>query len=131
MAGVLSKPTLLTAAIFLSALITFNFIGFLHPVNPVMNRMFPEEPDKSCLNDSDCILAIPSQLSECRMCDPYGCRNYSDSLDEVVAINSSWQPRCVFSKPPGTCMTACKGGIIQSDYEPRCINSECIKLKKP
>jgi hypothetical protein len=118
------------AIIFLSALITFNFIGFLQPVNPFINRIFPDAPDKSCLNDSDCTLAIPSRLSECAICDPYGCKLYDDSSIEVVAINKNWQPRCVFSKPPGTCVAACTGGIQQKDYEPKCINGQCVKSKK-
>ena len=118
------------AAIFLSALITFNFIGFLQPVNPIINRAFPESPATYCLNDSGCILAIPSMLSECAICDPYGCRMYMDSLDEVVAVSRSWQPRCIFSKPPGTCISNCTGGIQEKDYEARCISGQCVKSRK-
>ena len=128
---IFSKATLFMAAIFLSALITFNFIGFLQPMNPVINRMFPEVPAKSCLNDYDCILAMPSRLSACAICDPYDCRNYSDSLKEVVAISRRWEPRCIFSKPPGACLNACVGGIQQNEYEARCLNEQCIKAKSP
>lgn len=130
MVDIFKKETLLTIAIFLSALITFNFIGFLQPVNPIINRMFPEVPDKFCLNDSDCKLAIPSKLSECAVCDPYDCKMYSESLDEVVAISKNWESRCIFSKPPGTCVAACIGGIEQKSFEPKCINNQCIKSKK-
>jgi hypothetical protein len=124
------KAILFMAAIFLAALITFNFIGFLQPVNPIINRAFPEAPDISCMNDSDCVLAIPSKLSECAICDPYGCKMYSDSLDDVVAVSKSWQPRCIFSKPPGECVLDCIGGVQQKDYEPKCINGQCVKSRK-
>ena len=130
MAGILSNPTVITAAIFLSALITFNFIGFLQPVNPIINRVFPDAPSISCLNDSGCVLAIPSKLSECAICDPYGCKMYSDSQEDVVAISRSWQPRCVFWKPPGECISACTGGVQQKDYEARCVDGACVKARK-
>ena len=130
MAGILSNPTVITAAIFLSALITFNFIGFLQPVNPIINKVFPEAPSISCMNDSDCTLAIPSELSECRICDPYNCRMFSDSQEDVVAISRDWRPRCLFWNPPGECISNCTGGIQQVGYEAMCTDGVCAKARK-
>jgi hypothetical protein len=130
MAGILNNPTVITALIFLSALLTFNFIGFLQPVNPMINRVFPDTPSVSCLNDPDCTLAIPSELSECRICDPYDCRMHSDSEEGVVAIRKDWQPRCIFWQPPGECISACIGGVRPGEYEARCADGLCVKTRK-
>lgn len=117
-------------SIFILAIFVLNFIGVLYFLNPVINKIFPDIPDKSCQIDSDCILAIPSKLSECSLCDPYGCKFYSAELNEVVAINKDWKPRCLFSEPKNVICLMCIGGIEQKDYEAKCVNNRCVKVRK-
>ncbi len=111
-------------------LLMSDLIGILYFLDPVINRIIPDIPSKFCQVDSDCVLAIPSKLSECSPCDPYGCKFYSAESDEVVAINKNWKPRCLFSKPKNVVCIMCIGGIRQKNYQPECVNNECIKVKK-
>ena len=101
----------------------------LYIFNPVMNIVLPNKVDKSCNIDSDCVLDIPSLISNCSPCDPYGCKTYSASSDSVVAINKDWLPRCTFKSPENAACLMCIGGIDIEGYGVKCINNECKKVR--
>ncbi len=102
----------------------------LYLLNPLINRIIPDNLDISCNVDSDCRLAVPLELSRCRLCDAYDCKSYNAEDDKVIAINKDWKPRCFFSKPKKYICLACIGGINIKDYETECQNNKCIKIKK-
>jgi len=96
----------------------------------IRSKCLTEIIDTSCQVDSDCKLEVPSDLLECRLCDPYNCKNYAFEDEEVVAINKNWNPGCP-QEPLGgdrLCL-ACSGGWGGFNFhEAKCIENKCMKV---
>lgn len=80
------------------------------------------QPDISCVQDSDCRLAVPSSLAKCKPCGD--CTVYESSDPKVVSVNKNWRPSCPDYNPHTMC-PMCIGGITGGTA--KCVNNKCQK----
>jgi hypothetical protein len=121
------KPEYLVAIILL--IFTISFFAANHIiVYYTKNSPYPQEPDKSCIKDSDCKLWVHPGWSSCHFCDPCVSREVNDN--DVIAINNNWEPFCPENPPKGLACLACASSLtnINSTVILRCINNQCVKI---
>ncbi len=123
-----SKKFLISVIIIVMVVSILNFTGMLYDLNPFINKIFPPVPDKRCQVDSDCIFAVSSEISMCLLCS--SCMTYNAATDEIITVNKDWKP-CLFTKPSGYGCGMCITEINNiENFEPKCLNNECIKSRK-
>jgi hypothetical protein len=118
------NKTIIIIIVVILTFLALSYLDFLYP----LNKIFPQNPDLSCNQDSDCKLIIYPEWAECRACDSCASASVNDS--RVIAVNSNWIPFCPFPYGPTTC-PKCEGGIIgYNQSQIKCVNHQCQKILK-
>jgi hypothetical protein len=104
------KPIIIGAVVLIIVILALflNQKGLLYFLNSPLNSIISGVPDKSCSQDSDCMIKDID-------CDVCGCGD---------AVNKEWKSFCPFKKPLVLC-EPCSSDISQA----KCVDNQCTMVQ--